>query len=224
MEPFRGWSSKALAFYAGLEADNSKAYWTAHRETYEREVREPAEALLAALEPEFGAARLLRPYRDVRFSSDKTPYRTTMGAMVGDGYVALSASGLFVGAGYYHLAPDQLERYRAAVADDRNGPALEGVVAAAIGAGLDVTGTDPLRTAPRGYDVDHPRIVLLRNRGLIASRSWPVEPWLATPAAYDHVVEALRTARPLCAWLREHVNQATAAPRDPRAGRRGRPG
>ena len=76
------------------------------------------EALLAELGPEFGETTLFRPYRDTRFSRDKSPYKTAIAARVGDGYVQLSAGGLMAGAGMYHMAPDQLERYRAAVAAD----------------------------------------------------------------------------------------------------------
>jgi len=70
---FAGFGERATDFFAGLEADNSKAYWEDHRATYEAEVRAPMLALLAALEPEFGPGTMFRPYRDVRFSKDKSP-------------------------------------------------------------------------------------------------------------------------------------------------------
>src|SRR5690606_38424933 len=115
---FRGWPAEALEFYEGLVADNSKTYWTAHKQTYERDVRAPMEALLAELEPEFGAGKIFRPYRDVRFSADKSPYKDHIGAtLASGGYVQLSANGLACGAGMYQMAPDQLARYRRAVYD-----------------------------------------------------------------------------------------------------------
>ena len=125
---FKGWPDSALDFYDGLEADNSKAYWLDHKDVYERDVKAPMEALLAELAPEFGESRLFRPYRDTRFSRDKSPYKTAIAARIGDGYVQLSANGLMAGAGTYHMAPDQLERYRAAVAADGPGRKLEAVV------------------------------------------------------------------------------------------------
>ena len=79
---FEGFPEQALEFYEGLEADNSKTYWTAHRGEYETHVRTPMVGLLEELAPEFGTAKLFRPYRDVRFSSDKTPYKTHQGAVV----------------------------------------------------------------------------------------------------------------------------------------------
>ena len=97
---FNGWPAEALEFYEGLAADNSKAYWTAHKDSYERDVYAPMAALLAELEPDFGEGKTFRPYRDVRFSADKSPYKTNIGATVGDdGYVQLDARGLAVGSG-----------------------------------------------------------------------------------------------------------------------------
>ena len=126
---FRGWAAEAIEFYEGLEADNSKAYWQAHKATYETEVRAPMEALLAELAPEFGDGKLFRPYRDVRFSADKSPYKTHTGALLEKGYVQFSADGLAAGYGMWEMAPDQLERYRAAVDDDGAGEDLAATLA-----------------------------------------------------------------------------------------------
>ena len=206
---FAGFPAAALAFYAGLEADNTRAYFTANRVVFDDAVRAPMEALLAELEPRFGEGRILRPNRDVRFSKDKTPYRTELGAMVGDGYVAIGAAGLGAGAGYFHLAADQLERYRAAIDDERSGADLARAVDAIRDAGIEIWGTDPLRTTPRGYAPDHPRIELLRYRGIVAWRRFAPGPWLATPAARERVVEVFETAAPLCGWLRARVGPST---------------
>ncbi len=212
---FRGWPDRALDFYDGLEADNSKAYWIDHKDVYERDVKAPMEALLAELVPEFGDTRLFRPYRDTRFSRDKSPYKTAIAAMVGDGYVQLSAGGLMAGAGMYHMAPDQLERYRAAAAADRSGRALESVVAALRKARLEVTAMETLKTVPRGYPKDHPRVELLRHKGLVAMKAWPVAPWLGTAGAKKRVVDVLRAAGPLLAWLDTHVGPAADVPATP---------
>ena len=109
---FKGWPDSALAFYEGLEADNSKAYWLDHKEVYERDVKAPMDALLAELTAEFGETKLFRPYRDTRFSRDKSPYKTTIAATIGAGYVRFSADGLFAGGGMYHMLSDQLARFR----------------------------------------------------------------------------------------------------------------
>ncbi len=203
---FKGWPPEAIEFFEGLEADNSKSYWLAHKAFYEGQVKGPMEALLAELAPEFGEGKVFRPNRDVRFSADKSPYKTAMGAMAGDvGYVQLSAKGLGVGSGMWMMAADQLDRYRRAVADDGTGEELVGIVAEARGHGLDVQGHDSLKTAPKGYPKDHPRIELLRNKGLIAWKEWPVGAWLGTRKAKSKVVDFLHAARPLNAWLDARV-------------------
>ncbi len=101
---FTGIPFAALDFYEDLEADNSKVWWNAHKEVYEQEVKAPMKALVAELEPEFGEAKLFRPYRDVRFSKDKTPYKAHQGAFIARGpslgyYVQIDPAGLFVAGG-----------------------------------------------------------------------------------------------------------------------------
>jgi uncharacterized protein (TIGR02453 family) len=206
---FRGWPVEALEFFEGLEADNSKAYWHENKERYETLVRAPMEELIEELAPEFGEGRIFRPYRDIRFSADKSPYKTNIAANLGEGYVQLSADGLGVGSGMWHMAPDQLERYREAVDEDGPGAALEAIVVEAKAAGLTVAGHETLKTAPKGYAKDHPRIQLLRHKGLIAWRDWPPAAWLGTPRAKDRVVEFLRHSKPLNRWLQSHVGPST---------------
>jgi uncharacterized protein (TIGR02453 family) len=206
---FTGWKVEALEFFEGLEVDNSKAYWQRHKDVYDTIVRAPMEELLAELEPEFGEGRIFRPYRDVRFSRDKSPYKTAIGATVGEGYVQVDARGLAVGSGKWEMAPDQLERYRAAVADDTSGEELSRLVSAARAKKFDVHGHDVLKTAPKGYPKDHPRIELLRYKGLIAWREWPAGAWLGTKRAKDRIVGFLEQAQPLVEWLETNVGEST---------------
>lgn len=206
---FRGWRVEALEFFEELGAENSKAFWRRNKDAYERLVRAPMEELLAELEPEFGEGRIFRPYRDVRFSRDKSPYKTHIGALVGEGYVQLNPQGLAAGCGMWKMATDQLDRYRSAVADDRSGKRLVKLVADARSAGLDVMAHDELKTAPRGYPKDHPRIELLRYKGLVTWREWPAGAWLGTERAKDSVVEFLRLSEPIQAWLQANVGPST---------------
>jgi uncharacterized protein (TIGR02453 family) len=209
---FTGFGDAAVEFYDGLLADNSKAYWTDHRALYEREVREPMTALLADLEPEFGPGKIFRPYRDVRFSRDKSPYKTHCGGYAALFYVQLSADGLLAAAGYHTMAPDQVARYRLAVDDERRGEDLAGLLAAVRRAGAVVDG-DRLRTRPRGVAPDHPRLELLRHRSLYAWRSWPPDEALHTTQARDRVAATWRMLRPLTRWLDDHVGPAEASRR-----------
>ncbi|HEY6278921.1 MAG TPA: DUF2461 domain-containing protein [Streptosporangiaceae bacterium] len=205
---FSGWPDEALEFYEGLVADNTKTYWTKHKQTYDSCVLGPMTDLVADLAPEFGEGKIFRPYRDVRFSKDKTPYKTHIGAMVGHGYVQFSVEGLAAGQGMYHLEPEQLERYRQAVADDRTGTELTKVIAEVEGHGIEVHGRDALKNAPRGYPADHPRIDLLRYKGLVAWQEWPVGAWLGTAAAAGRITGFLRNARSLSTWLDSHVGSS----------------
>jgi uncharacterized protein (TIGR02453 family) len=205
---FRGWPSEALEFYEGLSADNSKTFWTAHLAIYETQVRAPMEELLAALEPEFGPGKIFRPYRDVRFSKDKTPYKTHLGAWLSaGGYIQLSADGLAAGSGMYQMSPRQLERYRRAVGGERTGEELTAVIEKIEKAKVDVRGHGSLKTAPRGYPKDHPRADLLRHKGLTTWQDWEPAAWLGTAAARKRVVDFLRTSKPLRQWLDDNVGR-----------------
>jgi uncharacterized protein (TIGR02453 family) len=199
---FTGFGEGVVEFYDGLIADNSKAYWTDQRAVYEADVRAPMQALLADLEPEFGPGKIFRPYRDVRFSRDKTPYKTHCGATAGPFYVQVGADGLMAAGGYYQMAPDQITRFRTAVDDERRGSDLEKRLAALEG--LTVAG-ETLKTRPRGYDPDHPRIDLLRHKGLYAWRAWEPDDVLHEPGTLDRVARTWRTLRPLMEWLADHV-------------------
>ncbi len=207
---FSGWPTTAIDFFDGLEEDNSREYWLAHRATYDQDVKGPMQALLDELADEFGGSKIFRPNRDIRFSPDKSPYKTTIAAtLVEGGYVQLSGAGLGVGTGMYWMAPDQLERFRAAIDAGRTGSQLESLVAERRQAGVEVTAHESLKTAPRGYAKDHPRIELLRLKGLITWREWPVAPWLATAKAKTRVVELLRGSRPILEWLDANVGPST---------------
>ncbi|HZQ88076.1 MAG TPA: DUF2461 domain-containing protein [Acidimicrobiales bacterium] len=209
---FKGWKAEAVDFFEGLEADNSKAYWQAHKADYESLVLKPMQDLLADLAGEFGEGNIFRPYRDVRFSADKSPYKTNIAAMIGEvGYVSFSASGIGVGSGYYMMSNDQLDRYRRAVVDTRSGGRLDDVIAALRKAGNTVTAHETLKTAPRGYPKDHDRIELLRLKGLVAWREWAPAAWMGTAKAEDRIVAFLRDSAPLRDWLDTHVGPAEAS-------------
>jgi uncharacterized protein (TIGR02453 family) len=211
---FTGWPMAAVDFYDGLEEDNSKSYWTANKDVYDVSVRAPMDALLASVVAEFGVGKVFRPYRDVRFSKDKTPYKTHIGALVRDDdgrafYVQMSAAGLRAGAGSYHPDPAAIDRARKAIDDPVTGAELEQIVTDLERGGISFGG-EAVATAPRGYPRDHPRIRLLRQKSFYVWREWPVEPWLATPDARDRVVDTWRESRPLLEWLLRHLGAAAS--------------
>jgi len=201
---FTGFPVSALDFYDDLEVENTKAFWEAHRATYDEGVKAPMLALVAALEPEFGTPKVFRPHRDVRFAKDKSPYKTHQGAFVAAGpstgwYVEISARGTRVGAGCYRPG-DRLAWIREAIDDDRTGPVLEQLLANLEAKGFE-PGGETLRTSPRGYSADHPRIALLRHKQLMVGRSYGFGAEAIGPGLLDRVREDWRAMRPLVEWL-----------------------
>ena len=204
-EPFTGIPVAALDFYDDLEVDNTKSFWEKHKAVYDEAVKAPMTALCAALEPEFGSAKVFRPYRDVRFAKDKTPYKTHQGAFVPCGpstgwYVQVSAQGVRTGAGFYEASSAGLAAVRAAIDEELTGQELERILDTLRADGWDVGG-DRLKTSPRGYAADHPRIELLRHKSLTAGRSHGFEPVIHTPELLDVVRDDWRALRPLVEWV-----------------------
>jgi len=205
---FTGFPKEALDFYDDLEIDNTKSFWTAHKDVYDTCVKAPMLALTAALEDEFGTAKVFRPYRDVRFAKDKTPYKDHQGAYVssnsGSGwYVQLSSAGVFVGVGYYGPSPEALANIRAAIDDERRGSAFEKLVNGLVKKGWQLGG-EKLKTSPKGYDADHPRIELLRHKSLTLGKSYGFEPVIHTPKLLTKVRTDWRAARPFVEWVGEN--------------------
>jgi uncharacterized protein (TIGR02453 family) len=209
MTGFSGIPTAALDFYDDLEVDNTKSFWAAHKDTYETAVRGPMTALARELEEEFGAAKVFRPYRDVRFAKDKTPYKTHQGVFVPRGpatgfYVEVAAPGVRVGVGYYEASGPRLARIRAAIADDRRGAELEKILESLTSAGWQLGG-ERLKTTPRGYDADHPRIELLRHKSMTLGRSYGFEPFIHTSELLDRVRADWREASPFVNWVSDNA-------------------
>ena len=205
---FDGIPLAALDFYEDLEADNSKAFWTAHKHVYDESVKAPLTALAEALAKDFGAPKFFRPYRDVRFSKDKTPYKTHQGIWFGESsmYLHIAASGLFVAGGYWDTSSAQVDRMRRAVDDDVPGNALVKAIAAVKRKGFEIGGHQ-LTRVPTGYDKDHPRADLLRYKSLTAHRDFGAPEWLPTPQARTEITKAWRSIGPLVTWLDTHVGR-----------------
>ena len=205
---FRGFTDAALDFYEVLEDDNSKTFWEARKETYRTAVREPMTELVAELAEEFGEAKLFRPYRDVRFAKDKTPYKTHQGVFISVGpatgyYVEIGAPGVRLAAGFYDATSERLAMIRRAINDERHGAALEKIVAKLKRAGWEIGGTK-LKTAPRGWDAEHPRIDLLRHKTLTASRGYGFDKVIYTAELVEQIRGHWRETKPLIDWISKH--------------------
>ncbi|MHB8690700.1 MAG: DUF2461 domain-containing protein [Solirubrobacteraceae bacterium] len=210
---FSGFPDDTFAWFDGLERDNSKAYFTEQRAIYDAEVRGALELMLTELAAEFGGeVKLFRQNRDVRFSANKSPYKTATYGVIHSRpdaqapfYAQLSSGGLFAGSGFYVLESDQLERFRLAIADDARGAEAERAVAAVEKAGVEVFG-ESLKTAPRGFARDHPRARLLRHKALFAGkRIEPADDGVPRRKALAHVKRTWEACSPINEWLLRHV-------------------
>jgi uncharacterized protein (TIGR02453 family) len=174
---FDGFPVAALDFYDDLELDNTKSFWAAHKAVYDEAVRAPMVELVSALADEFGPAKVFRPYRDVRFAKDKTPYKDHQGGFVPAGpgagwYVEIGAPGVRVGAGVYHAESARLAAIRTAIDHDLTGPALERILSD-----------------------------LLRHKSLYVGRGYGFDGVIHTPALLDRVRADWRAVRPLVEWV-----------------------
>jgi uncharacterized protein (TIGR02453 family) len=221
---FKGFGSGAWEFYRELAANNDRSWFKENRARYEREVLDPAIAFteelgtrLECLYPDLhwncqrnGSGSIMRIHRDVRFSHDKSPYKTNLGLIfwIGQGkkvelpvfYFHLEAKRSFFFAGWHQFPKDALGRYRAAVDDPRRGAALDRIMDALEREGLSLFEDPVLKKVPRGYEEEHPRALYLRLGGIgvgmdIGKRE-------AAKAGLPARCAAIaKTARPLMDWL-----------------------
>jgi len=208
---FTGFPSEAFDFYDRLGDNNNRTWWNAHKAEYVHAVKEPMEALLSELEDEFGAGKVYRPYNDTRFAKGKPPIKDHQGGVVEvedamGYYVQLSSAGLMVAGGWYAPQGQQTARYRSSV-EGPAGAELERMLKS-MRRSWEIDG-DPVKTQPRGYSADHPRIELLRNRRLTVARHYPVEPWLGTRKSFTTLRDGWRAMRPMMEWLEDFVGPAS---------------
>ena len=213
---FRGWPEECQRFFIGLELDNSKKYFEAQRSVYESAVKAPMVALIESLETDYGPGKVFRPNRDVRFSKDKSPYKTNIAGYAGmggrGGYLSLDARGLTVAAGRYEMSPAQIAKYRKKVAADSTGVPLAAIVAKLEKAGYSMGG-EALKRVPAGLPQDHPRARLLRHKLLYIYKNFGLQPWLGSPAARKQIVQVWTDAEPLNDWLERNIGAAARAER-----------
>jgi uncharacterized protein (TIGR02453 family) len=215
---FAGFGPQALPFFKALAFHQSREWFEANRSTYESAVRGPlgdlvedvAERLAKMKIPIRGDRRasLFRIHRDVRFSANKDPYKTSAGAALtrsgtkndpGVLYFHLAPEECFFAAGFHLPDPDRLGRLRAAAA--RAPKAFKAMTAKLRKAELALSAEDSLKRAPRGYEgIDEPEIAAaIRLKSMVCLRPVP-QAALASPELADGFCAFARDALPLLKW------------------------
>jgi uncharacterized protein (TIGR02453 family) len=222
---FEGFADTRLTFFRSLARHQDREWFAAHKSEYEEGWHKPMLALLTEargkLDPvyehcELAEPKVMRIYRDVRFSKDKSPYKTWIGGGVSVArtaklpeapaalYMHVGLEGgrptCFGAAGIYGMMPDVLARHRAALLDEKRGREVASIVAKLEKKGFRVGAMETMKKVPRGVDPEHPRAELLKKKGLIVSFEAPPAS-VAKRSLLDWVVERARTAAPLVEWL-----------------------
>ena len=222
---FTGFSKSAPGFFHELAHEMNREWFVANKDRYEREWVTPMLAMLthvhATLAPVYkptklGAPKVMRIHRDVRFSKDKTPYKTHIGAVitvdgkkVGEGgtaamYVHIGVDEELVGVGTYMFDPDKLAKWRKAVAG-KAGVGLAAIIAKLRKAGYEVGGHDDYKKVPKPYTADHPRAELLKLRGLTAGPGELPKGLLHQAKLATWLAKHGTALAPLVKWLDKHV-------------------
>jgi uncharacterized protein (TIGR02453 family) len=216
--PFRGFGPDALPFLKALAFHQTRDWFEANRRTYESDLKTPMGDLVEALSAAFAKAEiplkgdrkasLFRINRDVRFTKDKSPYKTNVGAVLTRGgakndvglfYMHVALEGCFAAAGFYLPEPEPLARMRAAIV--RTPKAWKQMIAKLAKAGLAPSAEHAMKRAPRGFeDVADAEIAqALKLKSIICSR--PIETAkLRDPALVADLAAFARDALPLLEW------------------------
>jgi uncharacterized protein (TIGR02453 family) len=202
---FNGFPQKAFEFFEQLALHNNRDWFHAHQEVYEQACRDPMKQLVAELGGNSARTKISRINRDLRFSREMLPYRTYIAAGVHGNYISISPAGLYVGTGIYKPEPAALERFRRAIDDDHSGRTLQRMVTLLRRKRYQVDTHERLTSAPRGYPADHPRIELLRMKGIFAGKTFPPASWLSARKAFQRIKQVINDVSPLADWLRLHV-------------------
>ncbi len=220
---FTGFSKDTTAFLRALEKDNTKDFFDANKARFEEVWLTPAKELVVTVgpklqklapsiefEPRVGGS-LMRMNRDIRFSKDKSPYKTHLDLFFWEGedkgwalpgfFFRLTSSKLMCGAGVHMLEKDALSKFRAAVDEEASGTALAKLVTKLRKTDGVVVGEEAYKKVPKGFDPEHPRAELLRFGSLWAAVETPVPAELTSAKFADLVVSRFKTTAPLRSWL-----------------------
>lgn len=220
---FQGFAPGATRLIAELAHRQDKVWYQAHKAELDAQVFAPLRALFAAAQPRIArlypkrelATKVFRIYRDVRFSKDKAPYKDHASGVIlmGAGAPTGAAGALYLqigpdeggACGMWAMEPDQLARHRKAVLHDKHGAALDKLLRPLLSKGYQIVSIGKLARAPKGVDPAHPRVELLRHKGL--ALDFPPIPAKVrhTAALLDWCVDRAADCAPVVRWVLEQV-------------------
>ena len=213
-------------FFQQLAAYNSRDWFEEHRANYDNFVLKPAQHFvmemgerLRELSPDVHAIpkidkTIFRIHRDIRFSKDKTPYKTHLALFFWDGprkklecsgyYLHIDAQKVFIGLGLYIFPKDILENYRDIISKPREAEILLGVFEDIRKAGYGA-GRDGSKNVPRGYDKDYKYAELLKFKGIYAwHECFPPEELFSSDFV-EWCFKIFKGMVPLHYWIREKL-------------------
>ena len=223
MGRFEGFADGDAKFFRTLAKKNDRDWFQAHKTEFEEGWNSPMKLLLSEVSEavdkyyphcDLDAPKVFRIFRDVRFSKDKTPYKTHLGGFIPlrrSGrkatdlpmalYFQVGATPSFGAAGHYMMEPHSLEHFRVAVADEKRGKELTRILATLDKKGFPAEAHERLKRVPKAYDEDHPRAELLKQKGLVVR--FPEAPTgvLATPKLVRWLADGCKASAALVEWL-----------------------
>lgn len=227
MSSFDGFSPDLLQFLAGLRENNNKAWFDENRKRYEAVYLEPAKAFVAAIGPELQKASpniaaeprvngaVMRVNRDIRFSKDKTPYKTTLDMHFVEGTTKLKSNPAYlfrltadtfhIGVGAYGFNKEQLTAWRDALVDPDTGQDFRKALSNAAENGFGEPGGAHYKTVPKGYPKEHPNADFLRFNSFLLTRTEEPPEALFSDQATAYCLDLYRSLRPVQAWLVANV-------------------
>ena len=225
MLAFNGFPREAVTFFQNLKLNNNKTWFEAHKPDYQKYVMEPAQAFIEEMEarlkqlspgihadPRINKS-IFRIYRDVRFSKDKSPYKTHLGIWMWEGedakfessgyYFHLEPPNILLGVGIHMFSKNLLKAYREAVVDPVAGPELVKAVQEVSQKGEYNLDGEHYKRVPRGYDPKHPNAELLRYNGLTAGEEVPIPEEFYSAALLDYSYQRYAEMYPIQHWMYE---------------------
>ncbi len=218
---FAGFKPDSIKFFEELAVNNNRVWWLANKSRFEANVRKPLLELMEELGSAYGSLKTFRPNRDTRFGANKDPYKEQI-SFVAYGsagtacYLELSTRGLFIGGGYWQPGKDQLERFRDLVDDNKLVGDLEATLEELAESGYLISREGALKTSPRGFDSDHPKIELLRLKSLAVGKSIPISEWFFTSDALNCIKQEWDIVMSWNEWLISSIGATTEPPREGR--------